>query len=374
MMQFVGRRRIRNIAAIRDQGIGRFEEKDRLAVLRIRCRDRAHFTGVIGKIATDAIDPAHWKSRIGRKASAMHWQPGLWRYRNDKRVAVAGVGHCESVALGKRQSRAVEAFPRSTKARVAHSVRLPSARQQSTFDRGLVDHPVFALDHLRIAGRTLATLPPQAIKQATGQHRRADEDAEDHQQREQDQADQTEDRTQQRVSRLARRESGVQAGRIEMKCARKHGVMADRETIRLCAGSNSIVSTPGEDVRTSLIDASNRDREPVALAMVDAIENGGFHEVEASLEGDAESLILHRDGAAVRAWLNVCPHNGRRLDWAPGKFLKSKEGHLVCAVHGATFETAAGQCIAGPCRGDALGAVDVEVRDGQVWLSEQGSR
>ena len=107
------------------------------------------------------------------------------------------------------------------------------------------------------------------------------------------------------------------------------------------------------------------------LIALDAIEDGGFAEVEALLEGDAESLILHRQGQSVRAWLNVCPHAGRRLDWAPGKFLKSREGHLVCAVHGATFELARGDCIAGPCRGDALRAVAVEVVEGEVRLAGQ---
>ena len=104
------------------------------------------------------------------------------------------------------------------------------------------------------------------------------------------------------------------------------------------------------------------------LITLDSIEDGGFAEVEASLDGDAESLILHRSGASIRAWLNVCPHAGRRLDWAPGKFLKSKEGHLICAAHGASFELERGDCVAGPCRGDSLRAVAVEVRDGQVVL------
>lgn len=101
----------------------------------------------------------------------------------------------------------------------------------------------------------------------------------------------------------------------------------------------------------------------------DAIEDGGFAEVSASLDGDLESLILYRQGQSVRAWLNVCPHAGRRLDWAPGKFLKSKEGHLVCAAHGASFELGNGDCVAGPCRGDSLRAVAVEVREGRVVLS-----
>ncbi len=65
----------------------------------------------------------------------------------------------------------------------------------------------------------------------------------------------------------------------------------------------------------------------------------------------------------------MCPHAGRRLDWSPGQFLKSREGQLVCAAHGASFELENGLCVAGPCRGDALRAVPVEVRDGQVWLT-----
>lgn len=112
---------------------------------------------------------------------------------------------------------------------------------------------------------------------------------------------------------------------------------------------------------------SATDHEP--LAAFDTIPDGGFAEVGVVLEGDAESLVLHRDGDRVRAWLNVCPHAGRRLDWAPGKFLKSKEGLLVCAAHGASFELADGLCVAGPCRGEALRAVAVEVVDGMVRLA-----
>jgi nitrite reductase/ring-hydroxylating ferredoxin subunit len=100
------------------------------------------------------------------------------------------------------------------------------------------------------------------------------------------------------------------------------------------------------------------------------LQDGGFAEVEAVIDGDAESLILYRDGDHVRAWLNVCPHAGRRLDWAPGQFLKTKEGLLVCAAHGASFELVNGGCVAGPCRGESLRAVVVRVRDGQVFLEQ----
>lgn len=105
------------------------------------------------------------------------------------------------------------------------------------------------------------------------------------------------------------------------------------------------------------------------LLRVEGVPLNGLHEIEAVLDGDAESLIVHRDAQGrVRAWLNVCPHAGRRLDWAPGEFLRSKEGLLVCAVHGASFELASGECVAGPCRGESLREVAVHCVDGEVRL------
>jgi len=109
------------------------------------------------------------------------------------------------------------------------------------------------------------------------------------------------------------------------------------------------------------------NQEP--LLSLDALPDGALAEAQAVIDGESESLVVYRSGEAVRAWLNVCPHAGRRLDWAPGQFLKSREGQLVCAAHGAAFELEQGGCVAGPCRGDRLRPVAVEVRDGQVWLA-----
>ena len=80
-----------------------------------------------------------------------------------------------------------------------------------------------------------------------------------------------------------------------------------------------------------------------------------------------ESVILLRHGEHVSAWLNICPHAGRRLDWAPGKFLISR-GMLVCAAHGASFNIDSGECMGGPCRGESLRAVPVRVEQGDVLL------
>jgi len=122
-----------------------------------------------------------------------------------------------------------------------------------------------------------------------------------------------------------------------------------------------------EDVRTSLNPTMT---DAPVLCDATTLATGALHAVELRLaDGSEEALILHRDAAgSVRGWLNVCPHAGRRLDWAPGKFLMSKDGLLVCAAHGAAFALEDGRCVSGPCRGQALRAVTVAERGASVVL------
>jgi len=85
----------------------------------------------------------------------------------------------------------------------------------------------------------------------------------------------------------------------------------------------------------------------------------GLSERELLVDGELQSVVLRRQGERLQAWLNICPHAGRRLDWAPGRFLVD-QGRLVCAAHGASFELEQGLCVAGPCKGASL--VPVAVR------------
>ena len=102
---------------------------------------------------------------------------------------------------------------------------------------------------------------------------------------------------------------------------------------------------PLESVSASLIRRSELpESSPIAL--------------DAVIDGQTESIILERGPNGLRAWLNVCPHQGRRLDYAPGKFLLDGPT-LVCAAHGAVFRRDDGFCQAGPCRGQSLVPVAV---------------
>jgi nitrite reductase/ring-hydroxylating ferredoxin subunit len=110
----------------------------------------------------------------------------------------------------------------------------------------------------------------------------------------------------------------------------------------------------------------NPDAPP--LCLLADIPDGNAIEVETLVNGEVESLLVYRHGDDARAYFNVCPHAGRRLDYAPGRFLV-RNGMIICAAHGATFTADSGDCTAGPCRGDRLRAVPVTTLDGAVRLA-----
>jgi nitrite reductase/ring-hydroxylating ferredoxin subunit len=69
-------------------------------------------------------------------------------------------------------------------------------------------------------------------------------------------------------------------------------------------------------------------------------------------------------------YVNSCPHIGVPLDWAPDRFLSSDGGHIVCSMHGAEFDIATGVCLRGPCLGDGLEAIMIDIKDGVLFVPE----
>lgn len=110
--------------------------------------------------------------------------------------------------------------------------------------------------------------------------------------------------------------------------------------------------------------------EAVRLCASEDVAEGQAIECPDPRDLEGGTLIVLRSGGRVRAYLNVCPHAGRPLNWAPGRFLYA-HGQLVCAAHGASFRPEDGVCIGGPCRGDALRAAPVREEDGAVWLEAE---
>ena len=110
-------------------------------------------------------------------------------------------------------------------------------------------------------------------------------------------------------------------------------------------------------------------REPrLICASAELAEGGkGVRFALASEAGEEKGFAI-RSGGRVHAYVNRCPHAWTELDWNPGEFFDQTGLHLVCSTHGAMFEPSSGYCVAGPCRGASLDALEVLERDGQILL------
>jgi nitrite reductase/ring-hydroxylating ferredoxin subunit len=71
----------------------------------------------------------------------------------------------------------------------------------------------------------------------------------------------------------------------------------------------------------------------------------------------------------VRAYVNRCAHMKLPLNYLPDQFLTYDGSALLCYVHGAIYRKHDGYCIAGPCSGQSLATVPIEVVGNQVLLA-----
>ena len=72
-------------------------------------------------------------------------------------------------------------------------------------------------------------------------------------------------------------------------------------------------------------------------------------------------IVVVRHGTHVCAYINSCPHKGTPLETFPGKFLDETGEQLICSTHGARFNVLDGMCIFGPCLGEALRSVIIDI-------------
>jgi len=86
--------------------------------------------------------------------------------------------------------------------------------------------------------------------------------------------------------------------------------------------------------------------------------------------GSFTGLFAVRQGDAVFVYVNSCPHIGTPLDWVPGRFLSADGSRIICATHGAEFRIADGECLRGPCFGDRLEAVMIQIKNGVVFVPQ----
>ena len=100
------------------------------------------------------------------------------------------------------------------------------------------------------------------------------------------------------------------------------------------------------------------------LGHVDDLPEQGGREAEWS----GAPLFLVRKDNDVRCFVNICSHAGRALSLPDGRIFLHKGEHILCPVHGATFDVLTGACTGGPA-GDPLKSVPVEIRNGEIYAA-----
>jgi phosphoglycolate phosphatase len=83
---------------------------------------------------------------------------------------------------------------------------------------------------------------------------------------------------------------------------------------------------------------------------------------------DGRQAFVIRFEGQVKGYINECRHLPTELDWNFGHFLDAEKEFLVCATHGALYNPLTGLCVAGPCRGRSLEAIDVGELNGKIYL------
>jgi len=109
--------------------------------------------------------------------------------------------------------------------------------------------------------------------------------------------------------------------------------------------------------------------QEIAVGRFEELDNPGGREVSIGAGGWPFRGFVVRKGDSIYAYQNFCVHVGHPLNWAPDRFLTKDRTSLICASHGATYEIETGYCYAGPGNGRTLRKVDVEVRDGIVYVT-----
>jgi nitrite reductase/ring-hydroxylating ferredoxin subunit len=84
---------------------------------------------------------------------------------------------------------------------------------------------------------------------------------------------------------------------------------------------------------------------------------------------DGQQLFAVRRGGQVYVYINRCPHRGVPLEWQPNQFLDPSNSLIQCATHGALFLIEDGECVSGPCAGQALTSIPSREDAQGIWVS-----
>lgn len=116
-------------------------------------------------------------------------------------------------------------------------------------------------------------------------------------------------------------------------------------------------------LRRQLYQTHNQTTLKLTLCKTDEIADPGSRGFEIKSGDSPLSLFVICKDNQFYAYLNSCPHTGVNLEWLEDQFLDMDNAFIQCSTHDALFEIDSGYCIAGPCAGDSLTPVTLEINN-----------
>ncbi len=106
------------------------------------------------------------------------------------------------------------------------------------------------------------------------------------------------------------------------------------------------------------------------LCRVDEVADPGAKGVMLGRGEGGKNVVVVKKEGQIYGYVNLCPHWGTPLEIVPGNFLTRDKKFLFCATHGAKFRMDDGYCVDGPCEGDSMRKVELQIENGSISLIE----
>ena len=85
--------------------------------------------------------------------------------------------------------------------------------------------------------------------------------------------------------------------------------------------------------------------------------------------GERVTAFAVRFNGVAYAYINQCAHLPVELDWNEGEFFTREQDYLICATHGAQYESHTGHCVLGPCQGKRLRPLVVNEQNSVISIT-----
>ena len=104
------------------------------------------------------------------------------------------------------------------------------------------------------------------------------------------------------------------------------------------------------------------------IAKTSGLKDGQSKKFSYRRKGEKLEGFVLRFRGKFYAYLNRCRHVALPLDWGDDDFFTDDKKFLICRNHGAVYEPSTGLCVDGPCSGQSLERIEIEVKNGKISI------